>query len=224
MLKVISLGGSLIVPNNIDSKFLKQFKKIILEYIKKGNKVIIVCGGGNTCRDYYKAAKKISNIAQNQLDWVGVMTTRLNAELIRVIFGNKTHKKTEYDPKKRYNFKKILILGGDKPGASSDLDTVEIALQHKAKEIINLTDIDYVYDKNPLKYKNAKALKHLTWKEYKKIIGNKWVSGSHTPFDPIASKKAMQSKIKVIIINGKDLNNLKKVLYDKPKFKGTIIE
>lgn len=223
MLKVISLGGSLIVPKEIDHKFLKQFKKIIENYTKKGNKVIIVCGGGHTCRKYYKAAKKITKIKQNQLDWVGVMATRINAELIRVIFNNKVNKKVGYDSKKKYNFKRIQIIGGDKPGGSSDLDAVELAKTHKAAEIVNLTDVSYVYNKNPKQYKNAKPIKKISWKDYKKVIGGKWIPGSHTPFDPIASKKAMQYKLKVIIAKGKDLNNLKKILYNKQKIKATII-
>ncbi|MBS3113292.1 UMP kinase [Candidatus Woesearchaeota archaeon] len=224
MLKVISLGGSLIIPNEINYIFLKQFRKMIINYIKKGNKVIIVCGGGSICRKYYRAAKLVTNIKQSELDWVGVMATRLNAELIRIIFGSFAEKNVKYSPNKKYDFKKILIIGGDKPGGSSDLDTVELAKKYNTKEVINLSDISYVYDQNPKKYKNAKPLKSLRWQEYKKVIGRKWVSGAHVPFDPIASNRAMQYGLKVIIANGKDLNNLKKILYSSRSFKGTVIE
>ena len=37
---VISLGGSLIVPEDIDYKFLKGFKRLILR-INKGKKIVI---------------------------------------------------------------------------------------------------------------------------------------------------------------------------------------
>lgn len=224
MLKVISLGGSLIIPKEIDYQFLKKFRQIILEYTNKGNKVIIVTGGGNICRKYYKAANKITTINKKELDWVGVMTTRLNGELVRVIFNKEANSKVVYDSKKKYNFNKILICAGDKPGGSSDLDAIEIAKQHNSKEVINLTDIPYVYDKNPKKYENAKPIKYLSWEEYKRIIGGKWIPGSHTPFDPIASKLAKKYKMKVIVTKGKDLNNLKKILNNNQNIKGTIIE
>ena len=50
---VISLGGSLIVPNKIDYEFLDEFKKILIKNKKKYN-FIVVCGGGSTARTYIK--------------------------------------------------------------------------------------------------------------------------------------------------------------------------
>jgi uridylate kinase len=223
MLKVLSLGGSLIVPDEVDYHFLKGFKKAILDYVKTGNKVIIVCGGGSICRKYYSAAQKISRLSKTDLDWLGVMATRFNAELIRVIFGEHAHHKVGYVAEQKYNFPQIMIIGGDKPGGSSDLDAVLLAKANRAEGVINLTDVDYVYDKNPKKYKNAKPYQYLTWKQYKKIVGGKWVPGMHLPFDPIASQKAQQYGIKVITTNGKEIKNLKKILHGESDFKGTSI-
>ena len=90
------------------------------------------------------------------------------------------------------------------------------------KTIINLTNIDYVYDKNPLKYPSAKAFKEIDWKNFRKIVGNKWSPGLSMPFDPRASREAEVLQIKVIIMNGKRLDNLENFLQDKP-FKGTAI-
>ena len=59
---VISLGGSIIVPDKINVEFLKDFKKLINDFVEKGNKAIIVCGGGKTARLYQNAASKISNL------------------------------------------------------------------------------------------------------------------------------------------------------------------
>ncbi|MFA5142278.1 MAG: UMP kinase [Candidatus Woesearchaeota archaeon] len=223
MLKILSLGGSLIVPNDVDYKFLKGFRELILDFVKKGNKVIIVCGGGSTCRKYYAAMPKITKMSKVDYDWVGVMATRLNAELIRVMFHGTAEKKVMYKANEKYHFSKILIVGGDKPGGSSDLDAVELAKANHANEVINLTDIDYVYNKNPKKYKNAKPYEELTWAEYKTICGGKWVPGMHLPFDPIASQKAMDYGLEVTITNGRDLKNLKKILNGESNIKGTII-
>ena len=56
---VLSLGGSMIVPDKVDTKFLKNFRKLILDFTKKGNKAAMVCGGGRTCRIYQGAAKDL---------------------------------------------------------------------------------------------------------------------------------------------------------------------
>jgi len=35
---VMSLGGSLIAPDNLDLNFLKKFRRLMLDYVKKGRK------------------------------------------------------------------------------------------------------------------------------------------------------------------------------------------
>lgn len=210
--KVISLGGSLIVPNSIDVPFLKKFKKII---DKKRSKFYIVCGGGITARNYIKAA---SNFTKDT-DHVGIKATWINAELVKSMFSD-VHKHVLIKPKKTKE--KITIHGGNKPNRSSDYEAVEVGIFLKDAEVINLTNVDYVYDKNPKKDKNTKPFEKLSWDEYKKICGNKWIPGLSLPFDPIASKYAQKKGLRVVILNGKNLKNFDNYLSGK-KFKGTII-
>ena len=68
-LVVISLGGSLIVPEKVDVKFLKEFKKIILKNTKK-HKFVIVCGGGSIARKYIQAlhARKMQHVFGEDLE------------------------------------------------------------------------------------------------------------------------------------------------------------
>jgi len=49
---IISLGGSLLVPEGIDADFIAKFKKFIVAHIKKGYRFILVTGGGKTARRY----------------------------------------------------------------------------------------------------------------------------------------------------------------------------
>jgi len=219
---VISLGGSLIVPDKIDIQFLKKFKKSILNFVKKGNKAIIVCGGGKTCRNYYKAAEKIKKISNIELDKLGIKATAINAELLRVIFGKKAYKEVVPD----YNTKnlkfKILFGCGHLPGSSSDLDAVMWAKNYKADYMINLSNTNYIYTKDPNKYKDAKKLETLTWNQLQKIIGTKWVSGLNAPFDPTAIKLAKKLKLKVIFLNGRNLKNFENFLNGK-EFKASVV-
>ncbi len=217
---VISLGGSLIVPDEIDIAFLKKFKSLIEKQLKKIN-FIIVTGGGKTCRKYIEAAKNLGVKNQEQLDWIGIAATKLNEKLIKELFG--TDAKTSSDHTKKITGWKILIGSGIKPGHSTDCDSVLLAKTYKADCVVNLTDVKYVYTADPKKDKNAKPLKSLSWKQYKKIIGGKWVPGLHTPFDPIASQLAEKEKIKVVIINAKNMKNLNNFLEGK-SFIGSVIE
>ena len=217
----------MIVPDKIDLKFVKDFKKLIMDFTNQGHKAAIICGGGKTCRIYQNAAREVvgkDNITDVDLDWIGIKSTKLNAELIRSIFGEHAHKKVIDNPEDSIKTNKKIIIGsGYEPGHSTDMDAVLLAKNIKADVVINLTNIDYVYNKDPKKHKDAKPLKETTWKEYLEIIGEEWIPGRNTPFDPVASKQAMKSNKKVIIINGNNLKNIKNCLEGK-EFIGTIIK
>lgn len=221
---VMSLGGSLIAPEKIDLSFLKKFKAVILKFVKKGNRVVIICGGGNTARQYQGAAKKLnSKVSDRDLDWVGIAATRLNGELVSSIFGDLAYESILNDPTKKVTTKKNIIVGaGWLPGHSSDIDAVQAAKAFGAKTVMNLSNITYVCDKDPNKFKDAKPKKEMTWPEFRKIVGNKWIPGAHVPFDPVASKLAQKYRMELVVMKGSNLVNLEKFLSDK-KFIGTVI-
>jgi len=205
---IISLGGSLVVPENVDIDFLKYFKKIILKNFKKFNFVIVV-GGGKTARNYLNALKEFGANSKNR-DLMGISITKINAELVKNIFAKNIQKK-------------IIFGGGTKPGWSTDYVSVLMAKKHKTKTIINLSNIDYVYEKNPKKFPDAKCFENISWKDFRKIIGTKWTPGLNVPFDPIASTIAEKQKMKVVVINGKKIKELEKFLINTP-FIGTTIQ
>jgi len=220
---VLSLGGSVIVPDNIDAKFLGDFKKTIEKLIRKNYKFVIYCGGGKIARDFQKTASKIVKLNNEDLDWLGIHATRTNAHLMKTLFKNNAENIVVKDPTKKIKFnKKILIAAGWKPGWSTDYDAVLLAKNLKVNIIINMSNIDYVYDKDPKKYSNAKKIKKICWKHFRTLTGNKWKAGLNLPFDPIAAKEAEKLKLKVIII-GKNLKNFENLL-NNDRFKGTIIE
>ncbi|HJO02331.1 MAG: UMP kinase [Candidatus Woesearchaeota archaeon] len=219
---IMSLGGSVIVPNRIDVNFLINFKKIIYRYIKKNYRFVIYCGGGRTARNYQKAASKVIKLNNKDLDWLGIHATRLNAHFIKTLFNSITENIIVKNPTQKIKFtKRILIAAGWKPGWSTDYDAVVLAKNLKINTVINMSNIDYVYDCDPKKNKNAKKIKDICWKHYRKISGNKWKAGLNKPFDPVAAKEAEKLGLKVIII-GKNLRNFENLLNDG-KFEGTII-
>ena len=227
---IISLGGSLIVPKSgIDYKFLKKFRELILKEIKKGNKFFIVTGGGDTARKYIDGASKIYNIKDEDSDWLGIHATRLNAHLIRTLFRDLAHPEIITNPTVdlkqplKNKVSELVIAGGFRPGSSSDYVATLLAEKYNVKNVINLSNIDYVYDKDPNKYKNAKKLDEISWKNLRKIVGSKWKPVLSGPFDPIASKKAQELGLKVAVLNGRKLKNLENYIEGK-EFKGTIVQ
>ncbi len=221
---IISLGGSLIVPDDINTDFLKEFKFLIESQVAKGKKFIIITGGGKICRRYNEAEEKISAPTKDDLDWLGIAATRLNAELVRISFGNLAFEKIIMDPNAVPQTDKPVMLGGGwKPGNSSDLAAIQSAISIGAKKIINLSNIDYAYDKDPNKYPDAKKIEQISWADFRKLLPEKWEPGLSAPFDPIAAEKAQSVGIEVSILNGKNISNLEKCLNDE-NFVGTQIK
>jgi uridylate kinase len=191
---IISLGGSLIVPEEIDTEFLSEFKDAITAETEKNKKFFIITGGGKVCRKYQNAAKVISNPSDSELDILGIKALNLNAELVRILFKDNAN---------------VAIYGAEKPGSSTDLGAVLLAKENGSKKVMNLSNTDYVYDSDPKINPNAKKIEKISWKEYRALIPTEWNPGLNTPFDPIASKLAEEEKIKVVILNGKNIDNLK---------------
>ncbi len=221
---IISLGGSLIIPEEIDKDFLKEFKSLIISNIEKGKRFIIITGGGKVCRKYQNVAKELASPTDVDLDWIGIASLKLNAELLRVLFGSYAHEEVISNlAKLPNNFTKPIIVGSAyEPGHSTDFDTVEGAKAIGAKRIINLSNTDYVYDSDPKKNPDAKKIEKISWADYRALIPSEWDPGLNSPFDPIASKMAQEEGMQVIIMNGKDINNLSNCLEGK-EFLGTTI-
>lgn len=214
------------VPDEIDWHFISRFKKFIIKHIRLGYSFILVTGGGKTARKYIEAAANISNITDDDRDWLGIHATRMNAHFIRTVFRTHAHARINTNPHNLEDFydvkEPILVAAGWRPGCSTDYDAVLLGKYLDVKRIINLSNIDYVYDKDPNKHADAKKIKKISWKAFRTIVGDKWNPGMSAPFDPIASKLAEAEHMEVAILNGKNLENIEKYLAHKP-FIGTVI-
>jgi uridylate kinase len=220
---IISLGGSLIFPDSIDTDFLDAFRKLMLTYIESGTTFVFITGGGKVCRRYQDALKSLRDVETTDLDWMGIATTRANAMLVKLLFKEYAYEEVILNPGDAKGINSPVIIGaGWKPGWSTDYDAIEMAIETGAKKVINLSNIDFVYTADPKTNPDAVKIEKTTWAEYRKIIPSEWTSGINAPFDPIASKHAEENGIEVAIMNGKNLENLKNFL-DGKEFLGTVI-
>lgn len=221
---VVSLGGSIIVPDVIDTQFLADFTTLVQKHVALGKKFLIICGGGRTCRNYQNAVLSLApETNHDYLDWIGIASLRLNAELLRAVFAESAFAKVLNHPDEFKTFEKdIVVCGAYEPGKSSDFDAVHFAEVVGAKKVVNLSNIEYAYDSDPRTNPNAKRLESVSWAEYRSYIPAEWKPGLSTPFDPIASKRAEESGIEVAIMNGANLENFEKYLNGE-EFVGTKI-
>lgn len=224
---VISLGGSLVVPNGgIDIDFLSKFNRFLRDRLaEKERQFFLVVGGGATARHYGEAAEQVlgHEITRDDLDWLGIHSTRLNAHLIRTIFRNLAHPYII----DRYDIiikptEPIIVAAGWKPGWSTDYDATLICEDYNVRTIINLSNITQVYDKDPHEFTDAKPIDKMSWEDFRKLVGDDWTPGMHAPFDPIAAKKAQEMGVKVVVLNGKNFENLEKYFRGE-EYVGTVI-
>lgn len=225
---IMSIGGSIIVPNGgINTDFLQRLNTFIRDQLTKNphRQFFLVAGGGATARHYRDAGKDvIGELTRDDLDWLGIHATRLNAHLLLTIFRDVAHTRII----ERYEIirkvvEPVVVAAGWKPGWSTDFCAVLLSEDYDVPTILNLSNIAQVYDHDPKTHPEAKPLAYMSWPEFRKLVPDEWTPGLNAPFDPIAAKKAEELGIKVVILSGDDLDNVEKFM-DGKDFVGTVIE
>ena len=222
---VISLGGSLIIPNKIDVNFLENFKKVIDK--NKQYKYVLVCGGGITARNYIKGLeeRKIKNKEILQ-SFLGISATRLNARFLTYFFGRDTNKGMPQDMKEVKNSLErndIVFCGALRYSKKQTSDSTAAKLANYFNtEFINLTNVKGLYDKNPKKFRSAKFIPEISYKKFLKMASQvPFKPGQNFILDQTAAKVIKKHNIKTYIL-GPDLKNLDNLLNNK-HFVGTVI-
>lgn len=222
---VLSLGGSLIIPNDVNFAFLKKFKQVITKNTKN-NKFIIVCGGGSIARKYISALSK-EGLNKEFQSFSGISATRMNARFMSYFFGLNQEQGIPHTTEtlEEYSKKRDIIFCGAleyKPEQTSDSTAAQIA-SHFKTIFINLTNVPGLFTKNPLEHKDAKFIPKTTWKDFNKIANSlSFKPGQHFVLDQTAAKIIMRHRVPTYIL-GQDLKQLEAVLQGK-KFKGTLIQ
>ena len=222
---IISLGGSLIIPKEIDHRFLAKFKKTMRKNYKK-HKFVIVCGGGAIARKYISLLKKQGKSKKEQA-LAGIRACRMNAKLMMQLFEQESNSDLPKSIKEIHNLikKNNIIFSGAlryNPKETSDGAAAKLAQAFKT-DFINMSNVLGLYTSDPLKNKKAKFISNISWKDFEKMANKiKYYTGQHFVLDQNAAKIIKKHKIKTYLI-GKNTKNLQNLLNGK-KFKGTVIE
>lgn len=225
---VISVGGSLIYPQNgLDTEFLSQLNTFVRSQLIENphRQFFLVTGGGAIARHYRDAGKTVvgHELTVSDMDWLGIHATRLNAHLVRTIFQDIAHPHIirNYDIIRKIE-EPVAVAAGWKPGWSTDFDAIILCEDYNIRQVINMSKANQVYDSDPKTNPDAKPIDTISWPEFRRMVGDEWTPGLNAPFDPIASKRAEELGVKVVVV-GPDFGNLDKYFHGQ-EFVGTVIE
>ncbi|MDO8460235.1 MAG: UMP kinase [Nanoarchaeota archaeon] len=222
---VISLGGSLIIPDKINFKFLDAFKKEIRKHYRT-HKFVVVCGGGLIARRYI-AALRAERKSIEEMSEAGIMATRMNALFMIQFFGKEANKSLPVNMeeiKDSLAKNNVVFCGALRYSKDSTSDGTAAKIAHFLKaDFINLTNVKGLYTDDPKVNKNAKFVPYETWEKFEKMaLKIKYNPGQHFILDQQAAIIIREYRIKTYII-GSQLKNLSNIIKGK-KFIGTEID
>ena len=224
---VLSIGGSSINPDGKpDIAFLKSMAQIIK---KSKNSFGVLAGGGSVARVYANAARELG-AGEYDADSIAITSTRQNAQLVVAALsgaGVDVYSRVLWDfedAKIPARETKAVVMGGTIPGITTDTDAVLLAEAIGAKRLVNISNVDAVYDSDPRKNPNAKRFSKMSYDELIKLAGesDKRMAGTHFVFDLLACKLIARSKIETHLVSGKSLSDIENAIEGK-RHSGTVV-
>ncbi len=220
MKAVLKIGGSLLYDDDghVRVDRLREYAESIKSFVKAGHSLVVVVGGGRPARIFISAARELG-ANEAQCDWLGIKLARNNAELLCAALGDFAYPKIidDYDELEvAVNLGKVVLLGGMVPGQSTNAVAAASAELIQADMLLNATNVDGVYDRNP-EEKGAKKLDEVDIVQLRNILSSEGTkAGQYNLFDPVAIRIVERSRIPTVIFNGNNLDNLKKA-FNKEK-------
>ena len=218
---VITIGGSIIIKDHNYKKFMDYAE--VLRDLTDENEIFVVVGGGKTARDYIGIARALG-VSEALCDDIGIEVTRLNAKLLIAALGDYAYPEVPQNFREARQFantKRIVVMGGTEPAHSTDAVGSILAEFVGAELLINATSVNGLYNKDPNKYSDAKMYNEVKPSKMIDLMSTKDIkAGTYEFFDMTAIQIIKRSKIKTIILNGGNANNIKTAINGKI---GTII-
>jgi uridylate kinase len=223
---VISIGGSIVAPPNLDVSYIDALAHTLAD-LSKQRRIFCVTGGGWVARQYIEAARTFG-AGEEELDLIGIAATRINAQLLIAALSKYTQVpvrpmasvEATVESAEGYD---VAVMGGTFPGHSTDYVGVELASHAKAARFINATNVDGVYSADPNVVATAEFYKEIPVDALIKMMGTEWkMAGAKSVMDGPACALMKQQRVKTFVVNGKKLPELAKAIRGEP-FHGTVI-
>jgi len=218
---VISLGGSVFLSEDINQQFFHELVSL-LQHSSNTRKIYVVIGGGSPARQYISRGRSLQ-FSESDLDEIGILITRVNATFLSKLCKD-SNKKIPTTISKAINIKKsLVIMGGTTPGHSTDFVGAELAKQVQAERYIIATNVDGIFDKDPHKHSDAIHIPQISVGDLLDTYGSSWeTAGKNMVVDGPALQMIHDGNIPTVVLNGKNLDQLRNAIENKP-FRGTRI-
>jgi uridylate kinase len=221
---VVRIGGS-VVASPVNPALISSYAELLKDLKRQGHELAVVVGGGTLARDFIKAAKNLG-LNESAQDDVAISVSRIFAQLFLKKLGElgcKAVPLTVEDAVKCLKGGRVAVMGGLKPGMTTDTVAALIAEKVNADLLIKATDQEGVYNKDPRKHADAVMLKHLSFKELSNVFAeDKHKAGIHQILDPEAVKILKRKRVRVVVVNGFKPENI--LLAVKGEHIGTLID
>ena len=212
---VVTIGGSILIQES-DYKKFKEYAEVISQ-MNTEHELYVVVGGGKTAREYIEIARGLG-ASEALCDEVGIDVTRLNARLLITALGDSAYPKVPHNFSQALEYAesgKLVVMGGTEPAHSTDAVGSILAEFVSADLLINATSVDGLYDKDPKKHADAVKIKEITASDMIELFSSKDTkAGTYEFFDNTAIGIIKRSKIKTLIVNGNQPENILKAVFD----------
>lgn len=221
---VISLGGSIIIPDDGDGAFLDRLASLLRTMVDE-MELYVVCGGGKIARYYIQTGRELG-VEEEKLDELGIEVTRLNARLLQLALGEVAYGSVPTTIEETIRLGRagrVAIMGGTTPGHTTDGVSAELAERVGAARIVNATSVDGVYSADPRKDPGATKYDRLSFLELEGMMERGHGAGSSHVFDPLGAMIVRRSRIPLFIVAGRDLQEMGDAIRGRA-IKGTVID
>lgn len=203
---VIRLGGS-ILGSPPDPLVAKRYSHVVSEVLSEGNKAILVVGGGSTARSYIQAAKQLG-LSHEEQDLIAIQASRLNARLVAMAMGSDKVATSVNGAISGVDREGVAVMGGLKPGITTDTVAALVAQRWKADLIVKASDQKGIYTADPRRDPKARLLRKLSYSRLSEILGGEHTPGIHSIIDPVAARRIAARQLKLVVFKGDEPQDL----------------
>nr|MDO8132744.1 UMP kinase [Candidatus Njordarchaeum guaymaensis] len=221
---VIKIGGS-VIASPLNPELILQYCQVLKSLKAEGHQIVVVVGGGKVAREFISIAGRVG-LSDNDKDEIAILVSRLNAQLIARALGDDGSKEipsTAEQVGRLLAAGKIVVLGGLRPGITTDTVAAIVLKSISSKVLVKATDQDGIYDADPRRFPTARKFDRLSYSDLHKIVSQEGHKpGMHQILDLQSIGILESEKAKVIVINGSNPENISLTI--KGRKLGTVVE
>ncbi len=222
---VVSMGGSVLFRDDSDRRYLEELADLLRE-AGRTRPLIVTAGGGRTARTYIHLGRELG-LTEVELDEIGIDVTRLHARLLAARIGHPCPSRipgTVAEAVHESRHASPVVMGGTEPGHTTDGVAAMAAVRLRAARLVNATDVDGVYDRDPHASSGARRLDSLSWTEFRAMIAaaTSTEAGQHFVFDRFGAELLARAHLPLYVVDGRSLADLRGAIEGSP-FRGSRI-